>query len=180
MKEQNTAKIYASSFLELGKDKGVNMAEEMTKLTEIVNSSNELESLLFLEVFTEEEKIGVFEELAKKMNLSPLLVAAVKYLVEEKRIGLLPLIFKEMIIRDDHEKGFLRGEIVGAADDISEEHKKKLLDCLREYIGDKKPLLTYKKSNDITAGYRLTVEDLQLDASVDNQLRHFKESIIGE
>lgn len=180
MKEQNIAKVYADSFLELGKEKGVKIAEEMTLLTETINVSNELENVMFLDVFTTEEKISVFEEVAKKLNLSQLMVSAVKYLVEQKRIGLFPLIFKEIIVKDDQEKGFLRGEIVGAAEDISEEHKAKLLASLQKYIGDKKPILTYKKSDAVTAGYKVTVEDLQLDATVDNELRHFKESIIGE
>lgn len=180
MKEQTIAKVYADSFLQLGKEKGVNVADEMTAITETINASNELENLLFLDVFTAEEKTAVFEEIAKKINTSPLLVSAVKYLIEQKRIGLFPMIFKEIIVKDDQEKGFLRGTIVGASDDISEDHKNKLLTSLKQYIGDKKPILTYKKSDSVTAGYKVTVEDLQLDATIDNELRHFKQTIIGE
>lgn len=180
MKEQNIAKVYAESFIQLGKEKGVNMADEMTKLTETINASNELETLLFLDVFTAEEKLSVFDEIAKKLSLAPLLSSAIKYLVEQKRIGLFPLIFKEVIVIDDEEKGFLRGEILGASDEISEEHKQKLMASLQKYIGDKQPVLTYKKSDEVTAGYKVTVDDLQLDATVDNELKHFKNSIIGE
>lgn len=180
MKDQNIAKVYADSFIQLGKENNVNVAEEMTKLTETINASNELENVLFLDVFTVEEKVAVFEAVAKKLGLSALLVSAVKYLVQEKRIGLFPLIFKEIVVRDDQEKGFLRGTIVGSANDISDDHKEKLLGALKKYIGDKKPILTYKKTDDVTAGYKVTIEDLQLDATVDNELKHFKESIIGE
>ncbi|MCO4752936.1 MAG: F0F1 ATP synthase subunit delta [Bacteriovoracaceae bacterium] len=180
MKEKNIAKVYAESFVQLGKENNVEIAEEVTRLTETINASNELENLMFLDVFTIEEKTLVFEDIAKKLKLSSLLVTAVKYLIEQKRIGLFPLIFKEIIVKDDMEKGFLRGEIVGSEGDISEDHKNKLLAALKDYIGDKKPILTYKKSDDVTAGYKVTIEDLQLDASVDNQLKHFKESIIGE
>tara|TARA_B100001971_G_scaffold213155_1_gene245630 strand:+ start:227454 stop:227996 length:543 start_codon:yes stop_codon:yes gene_type:complete len=180
MKDKTIAKVYAHSFLELGKDKNIDIAEEVTKLTEIINASNELENVLFLDVFTTEEKVAVFEDIAKKANLSALITECIKYLIAEKRIGLFPLIFKEIIVIDDEAKGFLRGTIEGASDDISEEYKAKLLDMLKKYIGDKKPVLNYIKSEDITAGYRVTVDDLQLDASVDNQLKHFKEMIIGE
>jgi F-type H+-transporting ATPase subunit delta len=180
MKEKTIAKVYAHSFLELGKSKNVDMAKEVTLLTELINSSNDLENVLFLDVFTTEEKITVFEEIAKKANLSSLLVECVKYLINEKRLGLFPMVFKEIIVIDDNEKGFLRGTIEGATDDITEEYKAKLMDMLKKYIGDKKPILTYKKSEDVTAGFKVTVDDLQLDASIDNQLRHFKEMIIGE
>lgn len=180
MKEQNISKVYADSFLELGKENNIDIAEEMTKLTEVINTSNELENLLFLDVFTIEEKTLVFEDISKKIGLSSLLVSAVKYLIDQKRIGLFPLIFKEVIVRDDMEKGFLRGEILGSESDLSEGHKEKLLASIKKYIGDKKPILTYKQSDEVTAGYKVKIEDLQLDASLDNQLKHFKESIIGE
>ena len=36
------------------------------------------------------------------------------------------------------------------------------------------------QNNNITAGYKVTVEDLQLDASLDNQLEQFKQSILSE
>ena len=180
MKEQNIAKVYADSFIQLGKEKGVNMAEEMTTLTEAINASNDLENVFFLDIFTAEEKNSVFDEIAKKLGLSELLSAAFKYLVEQKRIGLFPLIFKEIIVKDDEEKGFLRGEIVGSQDSISEEHKQMLVASMQKYIGEKKPVLTYRKSDEVTAGYKVTVDDLQLDATVDNELKHFKQSIIGE
>ena len=39
--------------------------------------------------------------------------------------------------------------------------------------------LDYVKNGKITAGYRVTVEDLQLDASLDNQLNKFKETVLN-
>lgn len=180
MKNAIIAKIYANSFLELGKENNFNMAEELTKLTETINASNDLENVLFLDVFTDEEKDNVFSAIADKLELNKVTTAAVKYLIAEKRIGTLPLIFKEIIIIDDHEKGFLRGTIEGAADEIGEEYKQKLMDSVKGHLGGKTPVLEYKKNENITAGFKVTVEDLQLDATIDNQLRHFKGSVLGE
>lgn len=180
MKEANIAKVYAKSFLELGKENNINFAEELTKLTETINASNDLENVLFLDVFTNDEKMSVFNAIAEKLGLNKITIACIEYIINEKRIGLLPLIFKEIIVIDDHEKGFLRGMIEGAGDEISEDYKKKLLEAVKSHLGGKEPVLEYKKSNSITAGYKVTVEDLQLDATVDNQLRHFKGSVLGE
>ena len=180
MKEQNTARIYAKSFLELGKENNINFAEELTKLTLTINSSNDLENVLFLDVFSDEEKLDVFKAIAEKIKLAPIVTLAVKYLIEEKRIGFLPLIFKEIIVIDDHEKGFLRGVIEGSADSISEDYKNKLMAAIKKELGGKEPLLEYKQNNKVTAGYKVTVEDLQVDASVDNQLKHFKDSVLGQ
>lgn len=180
MKEQNIAKVYAKSFLELGKESKVNFAEELTTLTETINSSNDLENVLFLDVFSNEEKLDVFKAIAAKLKLSEVVIASVNYLINERRIGLLPMIFTEIIIIDDHEKGFLRGTIEGSSDSISEEHKNKLMAVIKKQLGGKEPILNYAKSEKITAGYKITVEDLQIDASVDNQLKHFKGSVLGE
>ena len=81
---------------------------------------------------------------------------------------------------DDHEKGFLRGVIEGSADTISDEYKNKLMDAIKKELGGKEPILQYKQNNKVTAGYKVTVEDLQVDASVDNQLKHFKDSVLGQ
>ena len=67
MKEQAVAKVYARSLLEIGEEKKVNIADDLTKLTVAINSSNELENVMFLEVFTLEEKKAVFGDVAKKL-----------------------------------------------------------------------------------------------------------------
>ena len=179
MKEQTVAKVYAKSLLELGDEKGIKLADEMIKLTEVINKSNELENILFLDVFTLEEKKNVFVELSKKLNLSTLSVEAIKYLIDEKRIGILPLIVKEIIVIDDERRGFIKGTIEGNDVQIDENFKKKIESFLKNKLG-REPHLEYVQNNNISAGYKVTVEDLQLDASLDNQLEQFKQSILSE
>ena len=179
MREQTVAKVYAKSLLELGDEKGIKLADEMIKLTEVINKSNELENILFLEVFTLEEKKNVFVEVAKKINLSPLSIEAIKYLIDEKRVGILPLIVKEIVVIDDERKGFIKGTIEGNDVKIDENFKKKIESFLKNKLG-REPHLDYVQNNNISAGYKVTVEDLQLDASLDNQLEQFKQSILSE
>jgi len=179
MKEKNIAKVYAKSLLELGDEKNVKIADEMVALTEVINKSNELENVLFLEVFTLDEKKNIFTEVAKKLNLSSLSTEAVKYLIDEKRIGILPLIIKEIVVIDDERKGFMRGVIEGSDAQIDPAFKAKIETFLKNKLG-RQPHLEYVKNNNISAGYKVTVEDLQLDASLDNQLEQFKQSILSE
>lgn len=179
MKEQNIAKVYAQSFISLSQDSGFDVAGELTKLTEAINSSNNLENVLFLDVFTVEDKEAVFTAIAEKLSLHKVLVSAINYLISEKRINLLPLIYKEIMVIDDHNKGFLRGVVEGSEDSIDQEDEKKLKELIKQKMGVE-PNLTYKKSDNITAGYKVTVEDMQLDASVDNQLYELKKSVLGE
>ena len=66
MKELAVAKVYAKSLLELGDEKKIQLADELTRLTEVINKANDLETVLFMDVFTMEEKKAVFADVAKK------------------------------------------------------------------------------------------------------------------
>ena len=179
MRELAVAKVYAKSLLEIGDEQKVKIADELTNLTVAINGSNDLENILFLEVFTKEEKKAVFADVAKKLNLSQITVEAVKFLIDEKRIGILPLIFKEIIVIDDERKGFIKGTIEGDGETIDASFKTKIESFIKSKIG-KTPHLDYVQNTNVSAGYKVTVGDLQLDASLDNQLEKFKQSIIGE
>lgn len=179
MREQAVAKVYAKSLLELGDERKVNIADELTKLTEVINSSNELENVMFLELFTLNEKKAVFAEVSSKLNLSPITSETIKYLIDEKRIGILPLIIKEVIVMDDERRGFLKGTIEGTDVQIDPAFKAKIESFLKQKMG-REPHLDYVQNTNLSAGYKVTVEDLQLDASLDNQLEQFKQSILGE
>lgn len=178
MKEQLTAKIYAKSFYELGNDQKIDIANELTELTKTINASNDLENVLFLDVFTSEEKVNVFKAISEGMKLNSLTQNVVLYLISEKRINLLPMIIKEIIVLDDHAKGFIRGTVEGATTQADEAFLTKVKSYLKNRLG-REPELTYQQNNEISAGYRVTVEDIQFDASIDQQLDKFKESIIG-
>jgi F-type H+-transporting ATPase subunit delta len=179
MKEQNIARIYAQSFIQLGKEANVDTAEEITKLNDVINASNDLENVLFLDVFTNEEKLSVLDAICTKISLAPIIKGAVNYLVQEKRISIFPLIYKEIIVIDDDQRGFLRGTIEGSNDAIADNEKEKLLNSLKKFTGDKKIIVDYKKSEDVSAGYKVTLDNLQLDASVDGQFENLRNDILN-
>lgn len=178
MKEQIIAKAYAQSIVELGVELKLDVVSDLTKLTEVINKNNDLETLMFLDVFSAEEKLGVLNEVMKRLGLSQMVVNFMQYLVQEQRLGLMPMIFKNVIVIDDHNKGFLRGTIEGSEETIPADVKEKLKVYLQGKLG-REPILEYKKSANVTAGYRVTVEDLQLDASLENQLDQFKDSVLN-
>ncbi len=180
MKEKIIAKVYANTFIELGRDQNVDVASEMTSFSETISASNDLENLLFLDIFTNDEKSDVFKKIAEKINLSKVMIAAILYLIEEKRIGLFPMIFKEIIIVDDESKGFMRGTIEGRTEEIDENLKAQLIAKLNNNLGGKKPILEYVQNEEITSGYKVTVGDLQIDATLDNQLESFRNSVLGK
>lgn len=179
MKELTIARPYALALMKIGKENKLDVISELTNLTIAINSSNAFENVLFLGVFTTDERKDVFNAIAKKMKLSNLTINFINFLIEENRISILPLIYKEAIVIDDHERGFMRGTIEGGDDSLSEDTLSKLKNFLETKLGFKTDLV-YKKNQDLTAGLKVTVEDLQLDATLDNQLQHFKNSLCGE
>ena len=62
---------------------------------------------------------------------------------------------------------------------MDEALKAKIINFLKKKIG-REPNLEYIQNTKISAGFKVTVEDLQLDASLDNQLEQFKQSILSE
>lgn len=179
MKEKAVSKVYAQSLLQLGTEKKEKVVDELTVLTEMINKTNMLENVLFLDVFTQDEKKKVFAEIAAKAGFSSLVTGMVNYLIDEKRIGLLPLIVKEMIVLDDEQKGFLKGVVEGA----EAQADAKIIDQMKAFLKTRlgrEPNLVYAQNTNISAGYRVTVEDLQMDASLDHQLDQFKNSVISE
>jgi F-type H+-transporting ATPase subunit delta len=178
VKEQAAAKAYAKAIYELSDEANINVAEQLVALNETINKCNDLENVLFLEVFTLEEKTNVMKEVMSGLKTSALLSNFIFFLITEKRMGLFPMIFKNIIVMDDHARGFLRGEIQGFDESIEAEVKEKIKRYLKDKLG-KNCELDYIKNENITAGYRVTVEDLQLDASLDNQLDNFKNDVLS-
>jgi F-type H+-transporting ATPase subunit delta len=178
MKDQIIAKIYAKSLIELGESAKIDVVDELTRLNVVINENGKLETLLFLDTFTTEEKAGVLEDVTKRLGLSKLSVSFLSFLLLEKRMGIFPLIFKETIVIDDHRKGFMRGTIEGHEDVVDQKTKDLIAEHLKKKL-EKNIDLKYVQNKEITAGYRVTVEDLQIDASLERQLAKFKDQVLS-
>ena len=132
-----------------------------------------------MDLFSVEEKKLVLEDIFKKMNWSSIFKHVLFFLVDEKRLGVFPSIFKEVTLIEDHEKGFFRGIIEGRDAKLDPSIATVLIKYLETSLG-KKITPTYQQNSKIAAGFKVTVEDLQLDATVENQLEKFKQTIIGD
>ncbi len=176
MSDETAARIYARSFYELANDSQTPLMDELGKFWDIMHACPDLESLLFLSVFSREEKSDVFLEISKKLSLSPMVENFFSFLIQEARISLLPQIFKELVVLDDDAKGFIRGEIEGKSDELPAEFEERIKKLVEQTL-NKKPLFEYKKNDSLTAGYRITVGDQQIDATFDGQLNEFKKQL---
>lgn len=179
MSLQNISWTYAKAITQLAEEKQVDIAKELTEFNVLINKNNDLETVLFSDVFTIEEKKDVLAEVFKKFKVSPMVSDLLNFLLQEKRIGVFPMVFKDVVVIDDEKKGFLRGVIEGPGSSMDEAQKKKIISYLKSKL-NKEVELEFVPSTQITAGYRITVEDLQLDASLENQLDKLKESLLTD
>ncbi len=177
MKERDIAKVYANSVIALAKSENFDLLAELEKFVAVLNTSNDLECVLFFDAFTEEEKLAVLGDVTAKIGLNKVVKNFLSFLVTEKRMGLFNIVYKEVVVADDHAKGFIRGTIEGSETQIDEAVKTRLKTFLKAKLG-KEPELDYVQSDKITAGYRVKVDDYLLDASLDNQLESFKKTIM--
>jgi F-type H+-transporting ATPase subunit delta len=168
------SKAYAKAAIGLAEAAKVDLVAEFTNLNELINKCNDLELLLFLDVYKVEEKLSILDEIFKRQKYSETLQNFVLFLVQEKRINLLTKIFKEMIVLDDDRKGFLKGVIQGHSEVLDIEVKNKIEKYLEQKTG-RKLQFNYFKNDAITAGYHVYVGDLQLDATLDRQIENFKQ-----
>ncbi len=177
MKEKEISKVYAQALRSIGKESNIDVTNELVKFNSALNTSNELEQIMFLDAFSDGEKLGVFESLSSKLNLNNTVSNFIKYLINEKRISLINQIYKEVVVIEDEEKGFLNGTVEGFGNSIDDSTKQKLISHLEKKL-NKKINLEYKKNEKITAGYRVAVGDYLMDATLDNQFEEFKKTIM--
>ncbi len=180
MNNHRLSRIYALSMFQLGKELGVDIVSEMVTFNELLRVSNDLENLLFLEVFSLDEKHMVLSDLIQiEEKFSPLFCNFLFFLLQERRIGKLLTIFQELVVLDDEQKGFITGVIEGRDEQISPELQKQILDYLREKL-QLTPKLHYQQNLAITAGYKITAGNYQIDSRVDRQLTRMKEQILND
>lgn len=174
MNTSSVAKIYEQSLRELAIHQKVNnIGEELKKLIKTINEHPLLAKLLFLEVFSPTEKKEVLLAIFNRLSFSKLMKNFILYLIEERRVDFLPLIYNEFLIEENLQKGFATGSIEGTEDKISKEDTQ-LLEIFIENRLQLKTQLVYKHNSDIVGGYRIIVGDFLVDATIDYQLDQFK------
>lgn len=180
MNNKKIARIYAQALFKLGIEQNINIVGEMILLNELIRECNDLENLIFLEVFSLEEKHQVLSAVFNgEKSFSTLFTNFIFFLLQERRLGLLLTIYQELVILDDHQKGFISGVIEGRDEGISPTLENKILAHLQEKL-QLTPKLQYRQNSEITAGYKITAGNYQIDSRLDRQLSQMQEQILND
>ena len=175
-KNSEISKAYAKAVFLLGEENNIDIISEFLSFNDLINKNQKFETFLFSGIYTLEEKEDVIKHIFKKSSYSSLFKNFMIFLIDQKRLNLFPLVFKNVIVIDDDKKGFIRGTIHGMDDKVNVEFLNKIVSYLEKKI-NKSVKLEYKKDTTVGAGYRVLVDNLQLDASLDHQLENIRKSV---
>jgi len=173
MKNSVIAKTYAQAVVQIAKEQNCPIFDEVAGFIELLNKSSDLENLLFLNVFVYEEKKQVLDELFKSLKLHAVTQNFLTFLLNEKRLPLLPQIYKELIVIEDANKGFISVKVEGSQDELDAQAKSSIESYLLSKL-NLKSNISYKKNDQISAGYKVVAGDNLLDATLKTQLNSFK------
>ena len=173
MKNSIVAKVYAQAVVKLAEEKSCPIFSDITAIIDLLNHSPMLEQVLFLKVFTEIEKNQILNDVLVKLEINQLTKNFLLFLLAEKRLSLLPQIYKELITIEDASKGFMKVYVEGPLDQLELKAQASLEKYLLEKLGYKSSI-TYKKNEKISAGYQVSAGDYLLDATLKTQLNSFK------
>ena len=178
MNDSKVSRSYALALLEIGSENNIDVKTQLDSFWELIRTSNELESLLFMDVFTVDERVNVLKSIFEKLSVNELIKNFLMFLVENKRIGLLPSIYTFVTLEKDLSDGFITGVVEGNEEKPDSGVIEKLKAHLEKEL-KQIAKLEYKQNKNITAGYKITCGDLQLDATLENQFDRLRKNILA-
>ena len=121
-------------------------------------------------------KIAVWEKVAEKNKIDPLLMRVISMMIKKQRLNLLEKVFELYEKFVNIKRGVVEAEVeVGY--ETSEELIEQLKNVLEKLLG-KRVVLQVKKNDKLIAGIKVKVEDQVWEMSFNSALRKFEEDLI--
>lgn len=129
-------------------------------------------------VVAPDHQAAFLDRLIEEDDTSGITANFLRLALSKGRIGLLPVVLEQLQTLLDERAGQIRGEAASARpldDDLRGEIETKLKDHI-----DLEPILTWREDPDLLGGFRVTVANRTLDASLKVQLERLGETIRKE
>ena len=178
MKNEAISKSYALALLEISEESKVDVKKDLDLIWNLIRENSDLESLLFMDVFSVDERKNVMDDIFNKLELSDLTKNFCVFLIENKRFNFFPSIYTSLTMQKDLSDGFITGVVEGSESDPDSDVLEKLKSHIEKEL-KQIAKLEYKQNKNITAGYKITCGDLQLDATLENQFDRLRKDILA-
>lgn len=168
------AKTYAESFLSAAAAVGVSdpLEEFSSFLTDVFERNPDFAALITSGMVSRDEKLLVIDKIFGS-RASPLFANFLKVLARHERLELLPLIFKEAQLKQEHRQGKRRVQVTSARP-LSASALQKIKQQLADTFGFE-PLLEPLTDPALLGGLVIRVGDTVYDSSLRNRLHELRD-----
>lgn len=151
------------------------VAEELSALANLLNTSAEFKSLCFSPALSAATKLEAVAAIAKKLKLSALTNNFLNVLAENQRLPLLAAVAEDFLAALRESKGEIVAEILTATK-LDSKTEKSLVESLSKYTGKTVSLQVTEKP-ELLGGLQIRLGGVMIDASVLGKLNRLKEKL---
>lgn len=179
MSEFSVSSRYANALLILSNEKGLfnEIAADIEFIFNTLDGSKELRSMLKSPIIKEEQKVSILDSIFGK-HIRKDSHNFVKFIVKKNRENLLYSITKRYLEMRDEQIG-VAGAVVVSSVELSSKQKDSIKRKLEE-ITEKNIRLNFSLNKSIIGGFVIRLKDTIIDASVSNQLKALRESLLAD
>ena len=174
------AERYARALLEVALDKKTDLdriAKELEGFQDLLERESQLQGALAAPTIPVAKRVAILEAVLASAKVAPETLNLLRLLARNERIPFVPFVaesFRRLVLE---HKQIQPGEVV-SAHPLSSDQRKRLAGQLGQALG-KTMELSYRTDPEILGGVVVRVGNRVFDASVNTQLRRFKEKALS-
>lgn len=173
MKNQKLAKRYASSLLSLAteQNKLEKVLSDMQYIGRVIDESNELEVILKSPIIKDSQKISVLQKLFGE-DIDALTAKFIELLIKNSRETYLHEVIYSFINLYELKKN-IKTAYITTSKPLNEKNLAKLKELTKRIKADSVNIVQ-QIDESIIGGFKINIDDLQIDASVQSKLKELK------
>lgn len=171
------AERYATAVFEIAHENGklAELEGNLDDLSTALNESDDLRDLIANPVYSRDAQGAAITEIAKRMNLRPVLVQTLGLMASKRRLFVLPQLVGQLRAKIADHKGEVTAEVV-SAQPLSHEQSDALAASLKESVGkDVKVNATVDES--LIGGLVVKVGSKMIDTSIRSKLNSLQNAM---
>lgn len=173
-----SAKIYADSLIQAGKDSNINyndILNELNEIKEITEQSEDFVKTMISPSISDGTKYEILDNIfSNKINEK--IINFLKVLVAKRRFNELNKIIQAFSDEVDKINNVKRVEVISAAD-ITDDRKQRIVEKLQHKL-EKNVIVNWTQDKDIIGGLVIKIDDDVIDNSLKNKLEKLSKNII--
>lgn len=169
-----TAKTYADALIETNQSND-DILKDLETVSKIINSSNDLKTVLNTPAVPVEQKINIIDDIFKS-QVNQNILNFLKILAEKKRFNEFEEIFQAFKNKLDEAQEIKRITVISAIE-LSDEYKTRITDKLKEKL-QKNIYADWQVDSEIIGGLIIRIDDNVINTSIKNKLENLSKNII--